>query len=138
MTGNKRTDTSAGGERFRGFAAAAAGWMGTSPAFAAAIALVAGWAIAGPFVDFDDTWLLALHTTTTIVTFLMVFLIQATQNRDAKAIQLKLNELVRASGARDVFAGLEGATEEELLVFQREFEELRERWLRRSGKPALN
>jgi low affinity Fe/Cu permease len=81
---------------------------------------------------FSDTWQLVINTGTTVVTFLMVFLIQATQNRDGKAIQLKLDELIRAQkSARNVFAGLEEATEEELKKFEEEFRELRRRGLTR-------
>jgi len=99
--------------------------MGSSWAFIAAVSIVVGWAATGPFFQFSETWQLVINTGTTIITFLMVFLIQATQNRDAKAIQLKLDELIRAGEARNIFADLEDATEEELDQFQREFEQLR-------------
>jgi low affinity Fe/Cu permease len=99
--------------------------FGTPWTFVAALALIVGWAASGPFFGFSETWQLVINTSTTIITFLMVFLIQATQNRDARAIHLKLDELVRATDARNVFADLEDATEEELDAFQREFAELR-------------
>jgi low affinity Fe/Cu permease len=115
-------------EGFRRMAAAAASLFGTPWAFVAAMAVVLVWAGTGPLFDFSETWQLVINTGTTIVTFLMVFLIQATQNRDAKAIQLKLDELIRSSSkARNEFADLEDATEEELETFQREFEALREK-----------
>ena len=88
--------------------------FGTPWAFIAALALILGWAASGPFFGFSETWQLVINTSTTIITFLMVFLIQATQNRDARAIHLKLDELVRATSARNVFADLEDATEAEL------------------------
>jgi low affinity Fe/Cu permease len=86
--------------------------------------------VTGPFFRFGETWQLVINMGTTIITFLMVFLIQSTQNRDAKAIHLKLDELIRSSKARNVFADLENASEEELEAFQREFEQLRKRGLR--------
>jgi len=81
----------------------------------------------GPIFRFSDAWQLVINTGTTVVTFLMVFLIQSTQNRDAKAIHLKLDELIRCSEARNVFADLENATEEELDQFEAEFQKLRKR-----------
>jgi low affinity Fe/Cu permease len=105
-------------------------WAGSHRAFMLAVAVVAAWLVSGPFFGFSDTWQLVINTGTTIVTFLMVFLIQATQNRDGKAIQLKLDELIRAQqNARNVFASLEDAGEEELERFAKEFRTLRERGL---------
>ena len=72
------------------------------------------WAITGPFFDFSDTWQLVINTGTTIITFLMVFLIQNSQNRDTEAIQVKLDELIRSSAAQNTFIGIEQLTEEEL------------------------
>src|SRR5205085_12192195 len=87
-------------------------------------------ACTGPMFHFSDTLQLVINTGTTIITFLMVFLIQSTQNRDGKAIQLKLDELIRAQqAARNVFADLENATEEELREFEAEFKALRARGL---------
>jgi low affinity Fe/Cu permease len=82
-------------------ALAVTSWAGSSWAFALAVGIVAGWAVSGPLFRFSDTWQLVINTGTTIVTFLMVFLIQRTQNKDSRAIHLKLNEIV---------AGLEGAS----------------------------
>ncbi len=89
----------------------------------------------GPLFKFSNAWQLVINTGTTVVTFLMVFLIQSTQNRDARAIHLKLDELIRSSKARNIFADLENATEEELIAFQQEFRKLRERGVQ-SGDAA--
>lgn len=110
---------------FQKLASGTAHWVGTPWAFALALGTIVSWAITGPMFGFSETWQLVINTGTTIVTFLMVFLIQATQNRDAKALHLKLDELIRASKARNVFADIEEATEEELEAFQREFQALR-------------
>jgi low affinity Fe/Cu permease len=115
-------------ERFRGFACKASLRLGSHWAFSIAVAIVAIWLITGPIFHFSDAWQLVINTGTTIVTFLMVFLIQATQNRDATAVHLKLDELIRSSKARNIFADLEDATEEEITAFKNEF-----RKLRRSG-----
>ena len=119
--------------RFRIFACAVAAGVGTHWAFVIALAVVLAWAITGPAFGFSDSWQLVINTGTTIVTFLMVFLIQATQNRDGKAVQLKLDELIRSQRhARNVFADLENATEEELKKFEAEFKALRARGLSRA------
>lgn len=84
------------------------------------------WGITGPAFHFSDTWQLIINTGTTIVTFLMVFLIQNTQNRDAKAVHLKLDELIRAlEGARNKLVDLEGLSDEELVKLENEFQRLR-------------
>jgi low affinity Fe/Cu permease len=115
---------------FRRFSCAVAALVGTHWAFLLALLVVTVWAISGPLFHFSDSWQLVINTGTTIVTFLMVFLIQATQNRDGKAIQLKLDELIRAQrSARNVFADLEDATEAELQEFEQEFRALRKRGL---------
>src|SRR5688572_21570717 len=99
--------------------------VGSAQAFFLALAVIGVWAVTGPMFGFSDTWQLVINTGTTIITFLMVFLIQTTQNRDARAIHLKLDELIRAqSRARNVFADLEDATEAELKAFQKEFKRL--------------
>jgi low affinity Fe/Cu permease len=113
-------------EGFRRLANSASQAMGTPVTFAMAVLVVIAWAITGPLFNFSDSWQLVINTGTTVVTFLMVFLIQATQNRDAKAIHLKLDELIRSHGeARNIFADLEDASEEELQAFQAEFQKLR-------------
>ena len=111
---------------FRRFAQSVAMAVGKSWAFTLACGVVLVWAMTGPLFHFSDTWQLVINTGTTIVTFLMVFLIQATQNKDSKAVQLKLDELIRAQKtARNVFADLENATDEELKEFAEEFKALR-------------
>ena len=111
---------------FRRFACSVSDAVGSYWAFVAALGVVLVWAITGPVFHFSDSWQLVINTGTTIVTFLMVFLIQATQNRDGKALQLKLDELIRAQRtARNVFADLEHATEAELKEFEEEFRQLR-------------
>jgi low affinity Fe/Cu permease len=91
--------------------------------FAFALGIIAVWAVTGPFFNFSDTWQLVINTGTTIVTFLMVFLIQNSQNRDAAAIQVKLDELIRVSKAQNSFIGLEHLSEEELEEIRRRCEE---------------
>ena len=113
---------------FRRFACRVSDAVGSYWAFIAALAVVLAWALTGPLFHFSDSWQLVINTGTTIVTFLMVFLIQATQNRAGKALQLKLDELIRAQrSARNAFAGLEHASEAELKRFEEEFRELRRR-----------
>lgn len=92
-------------------------WTGSSAAFGLAVATIVVWAVSGPFFHYSDTWQLAINTGTTIVTFLMVFLIQRAQNKDAMAIQLKLNELVAAvKGASNRLINVEDLTEDEVRV----------------------
>ncbi|CAO4144727.1 low affinity iron permease family protein [Methylorubrum aminovorans] len=99
---------------FTTFAGKVAKWAGHPLAFAAGSAIVVGWAVSGPFFGYSETWQLVINTGTTIVTFLMVFLIQNSQNRDGAAIQAKLDELIRASAAQNRYIGIEHLTEEEL------------------------
>jgi low affinity Fe/Cu permease len=113
-------------DRFQTFAGKASGLMGSRFAFVTALAIVLLWLMSGPIFRFSDAWQLIINTGTTVITFLMVFLIQATQNRDAKAIQLKLDELIRSSKARNAFADLEDASDAELAAFKEEFRRLRE------------
>ncbi len=102
-------------ERFSRFAQRTALWTGHPVAFLLAVALIAVWIVTGPVFHYSDTWQLVINTGTTIVTFLMVFLIQNTQNRDTMAIQLKLSELVLAmKGAENKFAAIEDLGDEEL------------------------
>ena len=103
--------------------------MGSAWAFLLALAVILAWAITGPVFGFSDTWQLVINTGTTIITFLMVFLIQNTQNRDAQAIHLKLDELIRASpNTRTSLVDLEELTDEELDELHREFQELHARY----------
>jgi low affinity Fe/Cu permease len=101
---------------FAKFANATARITGSPQAFLVCIAAVLIWAACGPIFKFSETWQLVINTGTTIVTFLMVFLIQNTQNRDGLAIQTKLDELIRASDAEDEFMGIEKLTDQELEV----------------------
>jgi len=102
--------------------------VGTPWAFVIAALVVIAWGLTGRFFHYSDTWQLVINTGTTIVTFLMVFLIQNTQNRDAKAVHLKLDELIRSKkGARNTLVDLENCTDEELDEIEREFKRLRER-----------
>ena len=124
-------------ERFHRFAWRVSDRLGSPHAFLAALLVVATWAITGPMFHFSDAWQLVINTGTTIVTFLMVFLIQATQNRDGRATQLKLDELIRSQKrARNVFADLEHATDEELEEFEREFTKIRARAAARQASKA--
>jgi low affinity Fe/Cu permease len=102
--------------------------MGQPAAFVAAIGIIVLWGVTGPLFGWSDTWQLIINTGTTIVTFLMVFLIQNTQNRDSKAMQLKLDELIRATRrARNTLLDLEDLSEEEVEKLRREFQQLAER-----------
>jgi low affinity Fe/Cu permease len=101
--------------------------VGRPKSFFIAVAVIVVWAFTGPFFHFSDTWQLIINTGTTIVTFLMVFLIQNTQNRDSKALHLKLDELLRANhAARNTLVDLENMTDEELKELQDEFSRLRQ------------
>jgi low affinity Fe/Cu permease len=112
---------------FRRFAQVTADVVGRPGSFFFAVFIVAGWALTGPLFHFSDTWQLVINTGTTIVTFLMVFLIQNTQNRDAHAVHLKLDELIRANkNARNSLLGLEAMSDAELARLQVEFERLRD------------
>jgi low affinity Fe/Cu permease len=98
---------------------------GHPTAFALAAAVIVGWLVTGPAFAFSDTWQLVINTGTTIVTFLMVFLIQNTQNRDGAAVQLKLDEIIRAlQGAHNALLDLEELPERDLAMFRRRYEEL--------------
>jgi low affinity Fe/Cu permease len=109
--------TTAGG--FNRFAARTAGRAGNSSTFVLAVLVIAGWAVTGPLFGFSDTWQLVINTSTTIVTFLMVFLIQNTQNRDSAATQMKLDEIIRATvGAHNVLLDLEERSDDELAVLR--------------------
>jgi low affinity Fe/Cu permease len=113
-------------EFFHTFAKRASIWVGSPWAFILAVFVVIIWTATGSLFDYSDTWQLVINTGTTIVTFLMVFLIQNSQNRDAKAIHLKLDELVhKMKGARNSLIDLEDCTDEELDRLQEQFEALR-------------
>ena len=102
--------------------------VGRPKSFVLAVAVIVVWAISGPLFHFSDTWQLIINTGTTIVTFLMVFIIQNTQNRDAKAVHLKLDEIIRAiKGARNELVDLEELSDEELKKLEEQFRLLREK-----------
>src|SRR5438128_12466571 len=108
--------------------------MGSAWAFTVAVLVILVWLVTGPIFGFSDTWQLVINTGTTVVTFLMVFLIQNTQNRDAKATQLKLDEIIRAvSGARNELMNLERLSDEDLTKLEKQFTRVRERAERNIG-----
>jgi low affinity Fe/Cu permease len=118
---------------FRAFAARVSVMVGSAGAFVAAIVIVVIWAALGPLYHYSDTWQLVINTGTTIITFLMVFLIQNSQNRDAKAIHLKLDELLKGvKGARTELVNVEGMSDKDLDELQREFAELGKRYAART------
>lgn len=116
-------------ELFRKIAARVSNWTGSAAAFLLAVVIVIVWALTGPMFNYSDTWQLIINTGTTIGTFLMVFLIQNTQNRDGKAVQLKLNELIRATNARTIFVGLEDLSDVELDALVDDFRILHDKQL---------
>src|SRR5438874_3111898 len=121
---------------FRNFSHRVAQAVGSPWAFLAGVAVTIVWGATGPMFHYSDTWQLVINTGTTIITFLIVFLIQSTQNRDSKALHLKLDELIRAVGsARNRLVNLESCTDEELAVLEKEFQRLRER-ARRQVEPS--
>lgn len=112
-------------EFFRRFAHKSSEAVGSPWAFVLAFTIVVIWALTGPIFNYSDTWQLIINTATTISTGLIVFLVQNTQNRDGKAIQIKLDELIRAAkGARTELVDLEDLSDEELEILQKEFADL--------------
>jgi len=112
-------------EIFRKISYKTAEAVGSAPAFLIAVAIIVVWGITGPMFGYSDTWQLIINTGTTIVTFLIVFLIQHTQNRDAKILQLKIDELIRAVGkARNQLVDLEDLPDEEIERLRKEFQRL--------------
>jgi low affinity Fe/Cu permease len=113
------------GDHFNKLAQGTAAQAGRASTFTLAVAIVIVWAVSGPLFKWSDTWQLVINTGTTIITFLMVFLIQNTQNRDTQALQLKLDELIRATdGARNRLLQLEELTEEEMKHIKKTFIQL--------------
>jgi low affinity Fe/Cu permease len=131
-------------EGFRRFAHRSATILGSVPAFVAAVAIIVIWVITGPIFHFSNTWQLVINTATTVITFLVVFLIQNTQNRETRALHLKIDELLRAvSAARTGFVNLEELSDKELDRLQAEFDQLGGRISevkkrKRAGNPAGN
>ena len=114
---------------FRAFAERTAHAVGSHWAFLLALITIIVWGITGPYFGYSDTWQLLINTGTTIVTFLMVFLIQNTQNRETRVVTLKLDELIRATqDARTGFVNLDHMSDEELEAVQQEFNRLREKY----------
>ena len=113
---------------FRKFARVSADAVGSAGAFLASLLITILWAATGPYFHYSDTWQLVINTGTSVATFLVVFLIQNTQNRDARVMQLKLDELIRAiQPARTELVQMEGLTDEQLIELQKEFESHRDR-----------
>ena len=113
---------------FRPIASRVSAWTGSASVFFGAVLIVLIWIGSGPFFSYSDTWQLVINTATTIITFLMVFLIQNTQNRDSKAIQIKLDELIRATkGARLHYVDLEDLSDAEIDELDRQFKEFAHR-----------
>ncbi len=109
-------------------------WAGSSWAFAVAVSVILAWAVTGPIFHFSDTWQLVINTGTTIVTFLMVFLIQRAQNKEGKALQLKLNEIVAAmQGASNRLIDVESLSEDEIRTLKRHYAEIAKLAARRGG-----
>lgn len=125
------------GEFFRKFSQVASNAVGSPWAFLLALGAIIVWAITGPMFQYSDTWQLVINTGTTIITFLMVFLIQNTQNRDAKAIHLKLDELIYTKKkASNELINLEECSDEELETLQKRFEEIRKRQTQKGNQHA--
>jgi low affinity Fe/Cu permease len=121
------------------FAKVASRFCGKPIVFVMAVATIAVWIITGPLFKFSDTWQLVINTATTIITFLMVFLIQSTQNRDTEAIQIKLDELIRATqGAHNALMDLEELEEEQLDAFRAKYQALALAARMRVGKGRLD
>ncbi len=130
------TSGHAGG--FHRFAAATSRLVGSPQAFAIAIVIIVVWGLSGPLFGFSDTWQLVINTGTTIVTFLVVFLIQNSQNRESFAMNLKLSELLRANeGARNSMVNLEDLSDAELFELHHEFELLQAKF-RLEGQPVIH
>jgi low affinity Fe/Cu permease len=120
---NDRPRSKRGG--FQKFARTSSRWTGSGAAFGSAVLLILVWGITGPLFHFSDSWQLVINTGTTIITFLMVFLIQNTQNRDNEALQIKLDELLRAtSGCHNAVMDIEELSETELVELKREYSKL--------------
>lgn len=119
-------------EFFRKFSAKTSQIVGSPTSFLWALLVITIWATSGPIFHFSNTWQLVINTGTTIITFLMVFLIQNTQNRDARAMHLKLDELINSvKGARTGLINIEELSDDELDVFREEFRKIQERYERR-------
>ncbi len=126
-------------DHFGHFAAVAASYLGSRWAFAGAIGVIFLWAATGPLYHYSDTWQLIINTGTTIVTFLMVFLIQNTQNRDARAMNLKLDELICSiDAAKNQMINIEHLSDSELDDLTNRYEQVRSQAMRRLGNKAVD
>ena len=126
------------GSWFQGFASSASRVVGSKWAFFAAMLLILGWAVTGPYFHYSDTWQLVVNTATTIITFLIVFLIQNTQNRDAKAIHLKLDEIIRAiHPAHNEMINIEKLSDDELETLAKDFERVRKEYAARRSRKKV-
>ena len=125
-------------EHFGHVATRTASWVGKPAAFVTAVLAVLMWGLLGPHYHYSDTWQLVINTGTTIVTFLMVFLIQNTQNRDARALHLKLDELIRSvHAAHNDMINIEKLSDEELAVLAKKYEAIRDEFAsRKTGKES--
>jgi low affinity Fe/Cu permease len=122
----RERETNGMGKGFQTFATKVSGWMGSRGSFLGAMLFIIAWAVLGPYFHYSDTWQLVVNTATTIVTFLMVFLIQNTQNRDARAIHLKLDEIIRSiQPAHNEMIDIEKLSDEELGALSKKFEAIR-------------
>ena len=118
-------ESRSGSNGFQSFATRASIWVGSKWAFGIALLLIMAWALTGPLFQYSDTWQLVVNTATTIITFLMVFLIQNTQNRDAKALHLKLDEVIRAiQRADNQMINIEKLSDDELEGLAGQFEKI--------------
>jgi len=119
--------------RFETVAARFSGWVGSPWAFCSALIAILIWGLAGPYYHYSDTWQLVVNTATTIITFLIVFLIQNTQNRDARALHLKLDEVIRALGpAHNDMINIENLSDAELEHLTARYERFRTEWKKRA------
>jgi low affinity Fe/Cu permease len=123
------------GSGFHVFAMQAANWVGTKWAFLIALLVIVLWLVSGPYFHYSDTWQLIINTGTTVVTFLVVFLIQNTQNRDARAIHLKLDEIINSiDKARNEMIDIEHLSDDELQNLADKYQKVREEWDSRSKR----
>ncbi|MEO8349345.1 MAG: low affinity iron permease family protein [Acidobacteriota bacterium] len=135
----EQTQTPLGGNSLERFSTRVSQWAGSTPAFGIAFGFVLAWALTGPMFGFSQGWQMIINTGTTIATFLMVFLIQRAQNKESRAIQLKLNEVVAAlAGASNRLVGAEEFSEEELRKLHERYLKLAERIKDPTGGPSLH
>jgi low affinity Fe/Cu permease len=122
-----RSNGNEGEKGFHVFATQAANWVGTKWAFLAAILVIVAWLVSGPYFHYSDTWQLVINTGTTVITFLVVFLIQNTQNRDARAIHLKLDEIIKSiDQAQNEMIDIEHLSDDELQKLADKYQKVRE------------